>query len=94
MARRLGGQLPTFERVGEWASTRGSEAVAMFEAYGRRYYDSQKHEMDVFFARDERGGFAAKTICITKPRQNGKSFGLRDYAMWMAAVEGKRAADA
>ena len=89
MARRLGGQLPTFERVGAWASTRGSEAVAMFEAYGRRYYDSQKHEMDVFFARDERGEFAAKTICITKPRQNGKSFGLRDYAMWMAAVEGK-----
>ena len=89
MARRLGGQEPTFSTVGEWASTRGPEAVAMFEAYGRRYYGSQELEMDVFFARDADGGFAAKSIGITKPRQNGKSFALRDYAIWMAAVEGK-----
>ena len=61
----------------------------MFEAYGRRYYESQKHEMDVFFARNADGSFAAKSIGITKPRQNGKSFALRDYAIWMAAVEGK-----
>ena len=87
MARRLGGQRPTFERVGEWASSRGSEAVAVFSEYGRRYYDSQKYEMDVFFARDEDGGFAAKSIGITKPRQNGKSFALRDYCLWMAIVE-------
>lgn len=89
MARRLGGQRPTFERIGTWASTRGGEAVEMFEAYGRRYYDSQKLEMDVFFARDEDGMFAAMSIGITKPRQNGKSFAVRDYATWMAAVEGK-----
>jgi hypothetical protein len=61
----------------------------MFEAYGRRYYDSQKYEMTIFFARDESGNFAAKSIGITKPRQNGKSFAVRDYATWMAAVEGK-----
>lgn len=61
----------------------------MFEAYGRRYYGSQKYEMDVFFARDALGGFAAKSIGITKPRQNGKSFAVRDYSTWMAAVEGK-----
>lgn len=89
MARRLGGSRPTFERIGSWASTRGSEAVEMFEAYGRRYYASQAYEMDVFFARDESGSFAAKSIGITKPRQNGKSFAVRDYATWMAAVEGK-----
>ena len=88
MARRLGGQVPTFQRVGGWASTRGPEAVAMFTEYGRRYYGSQELEMDVFFARDADGEFAAKSIGITKPRQNGKSFALRDYAMWMAAVEG------
>lgn len=60
----------------------------MFEAYGRDYYGSQRYEMDVFFARDERGAFAAKSIGITKPRQNGKSFGARDYVTWMACVEG------
>ena len=89
MARRLGNQEPTFEKLGEWATTRGPDAVEMFEAYGRRYYGSQKHEMDVFFARDEDGAFAAMSIGITKPRQNGKSFAVRDYATWMAAVEGK-----
>lgn len=87
--RRLGGQTPTFEAVGEWATTRGPEAVELFEAYGRNYYGSQRHEMDVFFARDEDGLFAAKSIGITKPRQNGKSFAVRDYAVWMAVVEGK-----
>jgi len=89
MDRRLGGQRPTFEHIGEYATTRGPEAVEMFEAYGRRYYDSQKYEMMLFFARDESGSFAAMSIGITKPRQNGKSFALRDYAVWMAAVEGK-----
>jgi len=89
MARRLGGQEPTFKKVGEWATTRGPEAVEMFEAYGRRYYGSQKLEMDVFFARDADGMFAAMSIGITKPRQNGKSFAVRDYSTWMAAVEGK-----
>lgn len=87
MARRLGGQEPTFSTVGEWASTRGPEAVEMFEEYGRRYYGSQKLEMDVFFARDGNGEFAAKSIGITKPRQNGKSFAVRDYSLWMAIVE-------
>ncbi len=61
----------------------------MFEAYGRRYYGSQKHEMELFFARDDEDNFAAMSIGITKPRQNGKSFAVRDYAIWMAAVEGK-----
>ena len=75
--------------MGEWASTRGPDAVEMFTEYGRRYYDSQKLEMDAFFARNADGEFAAKSIGITKPRQNGKSFALRDYAMWMAAVEEK-----
>lgn len=89
MARRLGGQRPTFDTIGKWSTTRGPEAVEMFEAYGRKYYGSQKLEMDVFFARDENGQFAAMSIGITKPRQNGKSFAVRDYATWMAAVEGK-----
>ena len=87
MERRLGGQVPTFERVGGYDHTRGGEAVEMFEAYGHRYYDSQKHEMDVFFARNEDGSVASLTVGITKPRQNGKSFAARDYALWMAFVE-------
>ena len=89
MERRLGGQTPTFERIGTFDHTNGGDVSALFEAYGRRYYGSQLHEMDVFFARNADGSFAAKSIGITKPRQNGKSFALRDYAMYMSVVEGK-----
>lgn len=85
---RTGRQEPTFERVGEYAYSRGSTAVKMFEQYGRRYYGSQKYEMEILYARTASGDFAAKDIGITKPRQNGKSFAARDYAIWMAFVEG------
>ena len=87
--RRQGGQEPTFERIGAYDHTGGPAVVEMFEAYGRRYYGSQKLEMEVFFARNASGEFVAKSIGITKPRQNGKSFAVRDYSIWMAAVEGK-----
>ena len=86
---RQGAQVPTFERIGMYDHTNGPVVVGLFEAYGRRYYGSQKHEMDVFFARSANGSFAGKSIGITKPRQNGKSFATRDYAIYMAAVEGK-----
>lgn len=86
---RLGNQEPTFEAVGAYESSRGVEAVAMFESYGRRYYGSQIHEMELFFARDARGRFAGQSIAITKPRQNGKSYAARDYAIWMCFVEHK-----
>ena len=44
---RRGCQEPTFERLGAWSSSRGKDAIEMFEAYGRRYYGSQKHEMEL-----------------------------------------------
>lgn len=94
-AIRRGSQEPTFERVGTFARSKGDDAVAMFESYGRRYYGSQKYEMRLFMARNRmkprsrRFVFAARTIGISKPRQNGKSFAARDYALWMACVERK-----
>ena len=91
MARQIrrGNQEPTFSTVGEWAYSDGSYAVEMFEGYGVNFYESQKHEMDVFLARNDDGTYSALTICISKPRQNGKSFAARHYAIWMAAIEGK-----
>ena len=90
MALRKGNQQPTFSTVREWAYTDGDYAVVMFGEYGIRFYESQAYEMRVFLARNADGSFAAKTICISKPRQNGKSFAARFYAIWMAAIEGKR----
>ena len=85
---RFGNQSPTFQTVGKWASTRGDDAIALFEQYGVRFYESQEYELRVFFARDEHGRFSSRTICVSKPRQNGKSYAARFYALWCAAVEG------
>ena len=85
---RKGNQRPTFSTVGNWSYTDGDYAVKMFGEYGIRFYESQAYELHVFLARNEDGSFAAKTICISKPRQNGKSFAARFYAIWMAAICG------
>ena len=86
---RHGNQRPTFEVVGSYSTTSGSECAQLFEAYGIDFYPSQLYELDLFLARDADGRAASKTIGISKPRQNGKSFAARHYALWMAAVEGK-----
>lgn len=87
-AIRLGSQEPTFSTVGEWARSDGDYAAAMFRGYGARFYGSQELELRAFLARNADGSYAAKTICVSKPRQNGKSFAARFYAIWMAAIEG------
>ena len=86
---RRGSQKPTFSTVGTWAYSDGEYAVEMFNHYGVNFFESQEFEMRVFLVRNEDGSFSARTICISKPRQNGKSFAARHYAIWMAAIEGK-----
>ena len=86
---RYGSQRPTFEVVGEYHHTFGPRAAKMFEKWGVRFYPCQAYEFDLFLARDERNRYASRTICISKPRQNGKSFGVRFYTIECAAVEGK-----
>lgn len=87
---RLGSQEPTWQHVGEYATSAGDKAVAYFAKHGARFYGSQKLEFELMLARDADGGFAAKSLCITKPRQNGKSYAARWYALWMSMVCGKR----
>lgn len=89
-ATRLGSQEPTFSTVGDCSRSDGGYAADMFRGYGARFYGSQELELRAFLARDGDGGYAARTICVSKPRQNGKSFAARFYAIWMAAIEGRR----
>ena len=86
---RLGNQVPTFETVGEYASSTGAELCAAWREWGTAFYPSQEHEMELFTARDSDNRFASKTIGVSKPRQNGKSFAARKYATTMGAA-GKR----
>lgn len=89
-AIRYGSQEPTFSVVGEYHHTFGKQAVRLFNGLGVRFYPCQEYELEIFLARDEHNRYACRTICIAKPRQNGKSFGVRFYAILCAAVEGKK----
>lgn len=86
---RLGSQEPTFSVVGDYHHSFGEQAICMFERWGVRFYPCQKREMELFLARDRHNRYACRTICISKPRQNGKSFDVRFYAIECAACEGK-----
>lgn len=44
----------------------------------------------MFLALNNEKRFACRTICISKPRQNGKSYSARYYAIWKAVIEGKK----
>lgn len=87
--RRYGRQEPTFEVSVPYAYTDGPECVAMFRDYGIDFIPAQEHQMDAMLARDADGEPAALTVGISESRQNGKSFGSRFYASWMAIIEGK-----
>ena len=89
MATRYGRQEPTFEVVGGFSSSRGGEAVGLFESYGGRFMPWQARQLELYLARDGAGRAASKTIGLSVPRQNGKSYAARFYAVWCAAVEGK-----
>lgn len=89
MSSRLGSQEPTFSVVGEYERSAGRRLCRVFESWGVSFYPCQEGELELFVARSEDGSFAARTVCISKPRQNGKSFSARKYAEAMAA-KGKR----
>ena len=83
-----GRQKPTFEKIGEYVETWGKEVAEMFEEDGgATFYPSQRYELDLMLARTTDGAPAATTIGISKPRQNGKSYAARYYAVYMSVFE-------
>ncbi len=86
---KCGRQEPTFERVGVYDHSNGADAIKLFERYGVRFIPAQKYEMELYLAKNEIGESEAMTIGMSRPRQNGKSFAARYYALWCAFVEGK-----
>ena len=86
---RTGRQEPTFQTPVPYVYTDGPEAVATFRSYGVDFIPAQELELSAMLARDAGNRPAAVTIGISRPRQNGKSYGALYYSAWMAAVEGK-----
>lgn len=87
---RTGNQKPTFESIGDYAFSYGSEVVEMFvEDGGATFYPSQEYELELMLARNSDGSPAAQTLGISRPRQNGKSYAARFYAAYMSDFEHK-----
>lgn len=88
---RRGSQEPTFKRVGSYYSSNGSDVIEVFEDEGgASFYPCQKYELELMLAENEDGSPATTTLCISKPRQNGKSYSARNYAAYKADFEHKR----
>lgn len=88
---KRGRQEPTFKVVGDYAESLSDDVVEVFESEGgATFYPSQKYEMELMLARDKLGRPAAVTIGISKPRQNGKSYAARFYAIYMGLFEHKQ----
>lgn len=86
---RRGRQEPTFERVGDYDHSDGAEAVSLFSKYGVAFIPAQAYEMELYLAKNEIGEAEAINIGLSRPRQNGKSFAARYYALWAAFIEGR-----
>lgn len=85
---KIGNQEPTYSVIGDYSYSYGDEVVEMFEEDGgATFYPSQKYEMGLFLARDKSGAPSALTIGLSKPRQNGKSYAARYYAVYMSDFE-------
>lgn len=85
---KTGRQEPTYAVVGNYAYSYGAEVVEMFEDEGgATFYPSQKQELELMLARNKNGEPTALTIGISKPRQNGKSYSARYYAVYMSVFE-------
>ena len=85
---KIGNQEPTFENVGTYAFSDGDAVADMFiEDGGATFYEAQRRELVLMLARNKDGSPAAQTIGISKPRQNGKSYSARYYAVYMADFE-------
>lgn len=64
------------------------EVIEMFkEDAGATFYPCQAYEMELMLSRRRDGSPAAMTIGISKPRQNGKSYAARFYAVYMSVFE-------
>lgn len=85
---KIGRQEPTFKKIGKYAYSDGADVAEMFiEDGGATFYPSQLYELELMLARKKDGSPAAQTIGISKPRQNGKSYAARYYAIYMADFE-------
>lgn len=81
-------QKPTFSKIGDYAYSNGKAVAEMFiEDGGATFYPSQEEELILMLARNDDGSPAALTIGISIPRQNGKSYSARYYAIYMADFE-------
>lgn len=85
---KTGSQKPTFSNIGTYAYSDGDVVADMFvEDGGATFYPAQQYELNLMLARNKDGSPAAQTIGISKPRQNGKSYAARYYAIYMADFE-------
>lgn len=87
---RTGRQSPTFEQVGEFDRTDGGQASALASAFFGEPLEWQRHVLDVMLARDGSDKYRFRTVGISIPRQNGKSWDVRARCFYGIVTAGEK----
>lgn len=90
MRARKGRQAPTFEQVGDFDSSDGKQAAALASEFWGKPLRWQRHLLDVMCARDARDRYMFKTVAVSVPRQNGKSWSIRARCFYGLVADGER----
>lgn len=94
--KRYGRQEPTFSTItpGDYDFTYSSYIADFFKCYGIKLLPSQRLELDAYGARTKTSEgtelIRYNTVCTSRPRQTGKSYGVRLYTLFLALFFGKR----
>lgn len=73
MAKRYGRQTPTTSVVQPYSSTKGKEAIKLYETTGRKAQEWQCNLLDSIMATDEDGLWRHMKFGYSVPRRNGKN---------------------
>lgn len=91
-----GRQEPTFTTVNteSWDFTYGPAIADFYKCYKIELLPSQQLELDAYgartYAEDGTELIRYNTVCTARPRQTGKSYAVRLYALFLAVFFGKR----
>lgn len=84
-------QTPTYEaNVPETLKGDAEMAERLAAGYFGEPFEWQRHVLEVLLARDGGDKYACRTVCLSVPRQNGKSWSIRARCFYGALADGEK----
>lgn len=82
MGARIGNQVPPVRKIIEYQTSKGGEAVSIYEKSGRKAIEWQKRLLDDIMATDDEGLWIHQKFGYEVPRRNGKNEIIAMRELW------------